>query len=268
MHALTVTSHTDARHRTLSERLSRAILAGFAASVSMLLLFLVAYNLARLLSIALSRSPASTALLGQWLANLTHNRLIDAGLSDVYVAASVYLAGGLLWAIVYALVEPRLAGPAWLRGVTFALIPALLSLTVVLPLLGGGMFGVALGAGPLPTIGNLILHVAYGAVLGLVYGPFGDADASTLHAPAAGDDPTLSSWNERTTAILTLGGLIVGGLIGVAVSQAAGADAELRLLGGSSMALVLWGALLGAVLGLFVGPFVGLSGRASDSHRV
>ena len=189
MHALTVTSHTDVRHRTLSKRLLRAILAGFAASTIMLLLFVVAYNLARLLSVA--SVLASATVPRQWLANLTHNRLIDAGLADVYVAAAVYLAGGLLWAALYALVEPRLRGPAWLRGATFALVPALVSLVIVLPMLGGGLFGAALGAGPLPTLGNLLLHVAYGAVLGLVYGPVGDFDASTLHAPAPGQDPAL-----------------------------------------------------------------------------
>jgi len=257
-----VVSQTDTRARTIGERLARAILAGFAASVVMLLFFLMAYNLARLLATAVVGLP------GQWLQNLAHNRLIDAGLSDVYVAAAVYLAGGLLWAVVYALVEPRLTGPAWFRGASFALVPALLSVTVVLPLLGGGVFGAALGAGPLPTIGNVLLHLAYGAVLGVVYGPWGDFDASTLHAPVDGEDPSIASWNEGTTAILTLGGLIVGALVGVAVSLAAGADAEVRLLGGSSMALVLWGALLGAGLGLFVGPFFGLSGhRAAPTRR-
>jgi hypothetical protein len=259
-------AHTHVRARTIGERLARAILAGFAASMVMLLFFLVAYNLARLLGVVLAGRPGFS-ILASWLQNLTHNRLIDAGLSDVYVAAAVYLAGGLLWAVAYALVEPRLSGPDWFRGVSFALVPALLSLTVVLPMLGGGVFGAALGAGPLPTIGNLLLHVAYGTVLGLVYGPLGDADASTLHAPEEGEDPTLASWNEGTTAVLTLAGLIVGALLGVAVSLAAGADAEVRLLGGSSMALVLWGALLGAGLGLFVGPFFGLSGHAAGGSE-
>lgn len=266
MHAPIVVSQIQMRSRSISERLARAILAGFAASMVMLLLFLVAYNAARVFGILVGRSPA-LAVPAQWLANLTHNRLIDAGLSDVYVAAAVYLAGGLLWAAIYALVEPHLSGPAWVRGVSFAMVPALVSLVVVLPMLGGGLFGMALGAGPLPMLGNVILHVAYGAILGLVYGPLGDVDASTLHAPPAGQDPSLTTWNEGLTAALTVGGLIVGALLGlIAASFTTATQSEIRLLGGSSMALVLWGALLGAVLGLFVGPFFGLSGRSGHGR--
>jgi hypothetical protein len=266
MHVSPVVYRHHVQDRTIGARLARAVLAGFAASMVMLLLFLVAYNLARLLSGA--TVLASAPVLQQWLANLTHNRLIDAGLSDVYVAAAVYLAGGLLWAALYAMVEPRLSGPAWVRGVTFAMFPALVSLVVVLPALGGGVFGAALGAGPLPTIGNVLLHVVYGAVLGLVYGPLGDFDASTLHAPAAGQDPALTAWNEGTTAGLTVGGLILGALVGLLLATLVGeAGPEVRLLGGSTMALVLWGALLGAVLGLVVGPFCGLSRRRPDGDR-
>jgi hypothetical protein len=284
MHAPTVAADSQTRHRTGTASLARAILAGFAASLTMLLMFLVAYNLARLLSAAPSPTwpalerpsiihPASwvTPAPGEarystdvlepqrlWLINLTHNRLIDAGLSDVYLAAGVYFAGGLLWAVIYALVEPRLSGPPWRRGATFALVPALVSLVVVLPLFGGGLFGFALGAGPLPAIGNLLLHLVYGAVLGVVYGPLGDLDASTLERPSGRLDGATGDSYERAAALALIGGLVVGALAGVIISLGSGGNADLPLLGAAS-GLVVGCALLGAVIGLFVGSFLGLA---------
>lgn len=296
MHAPTASIENQPHARTNSDSLSRAILAGFAASLTMLLVFLVAFNVARLLSAApipawpaLERpsiihpatwvngsgqaglapavAPDSTDALAPprlWLVNLTNNRLIDAGLSDVYLAAGIYLAGGLLWAVIYSLVEPRLPGPPWVRGVTFAMIPALVSLVVVLPLLGGGLFGLSLGAGPLPAIGNVLLHVVYGAILGVVYGPFGDLDASTLERPATRDGRQTRTSYEPTAALALLGGLLAGAAIGL-VASIMMAGTGVGLLGGSNGGLILWGALLGAVIGLFVGSFLGL-GQSAPRH--
>ena len=289
MHAPTASIEAQPRTRTSTDALARAVLAGFAASLVMLLTFLVAFNVARLLSAvpvpswpALERTslihpaswvtgsgqaalpsgeagPVTAALetLRVWLVNLTHNRLIDAGLADVYFAAGVYMAGGLLWAALYTLVQPRLSGPEWKRGVIFAMLPALVSLVVVLPLLGGGLFGLSLGAGPLPAIGNVLLHVVYGAILGIVYGPFGDLDASTLERPVARDGAPAAISYEPVAALALLGGLVVGGLAGL-IASVATADASASPMREASGSLVLWGALLGAVVGLFVGSFAGL----------
>jgi hypothetical protein len=170
----------------------------------------------------------------------------------------VYFAGGLLWAVVYSVVEPRMRGTPWVRGATFAMLPALISLVVVLPLLGGGLFGLALGAGPLPIIGNVLLHVVYGAMLGVVYGPFGDLDASTLERPETQDVGTVRPSYEQPAALLLLAGLLIGLLVGVALSMLTGANAVQLPGGESSSGLILWGAMIGAVLGLFIGSFVGL----------
>jgi len=287
MHAPTASFTAQSQARTSSDALSRAILAGFAASLTMLLMFVVAFNLALLLGAApapvwpaLERdsiihpatwvtpsdqaTPAADALATPrgWLVSLTHNRLIDAGLDDVYLAAGIYFAGGLLWAVLYTLVEPHLPGPAWQRGVLFAMLPALVSLVVVLPLLGGGLFGLSLGAGPLPAIGNVLLHVIYGAILGVVYGPFGDLDASTLERPASSEGERAAASYEPVAALTLLGGLVVGGVVGLIASYAAGSGAS--LIGEASGGLILWGALLGGVIGLFVGSFAGL-GRSTQA---
>jgi hypothetical protein len=298
MHAPTAPAASPPQYRTSGDSLARAILAGFAASLTMLLMFLVAYNLARLLSAApiptwpaLERTSIihpATWVTGEghadlahgdaayltdvletprlWLINLTHNRLIDAGLADVYLAAGIYLAGGLFWAVVYTLVEFRLGGSPRVRGVTFAMLPALVSLAVVLPVLGGGPFGLALGAGPLPTIGNLVLHAVYGSILGVVYGPFGDLDSSTLERPDLPVGGAARGPYERTAALVLLGGLLLGGLVGLAASIVTGSDAGLTLLGQSSSGLILWGALLGAAIGLLIGSFLGL-GQGQPRRR-
>jgi hypothetical protein len=259
MHAPSAPAEAPTHVQSGGDSLARAILAGFAASLTMLLTFLVAYNLARLLSVTPTLSAPAAEPLRTWLTNLTHNRLIDAGLADVYLAAGIYLAGGLFWAVVYSLVETRLGGSPLVRGVAFAMLPALVSLAVVLPVLGGGPFGLALGAGPLPTIGNLALHAVYGAILGVVYGPFGDLDASTLERPGLPIGGAARGSYERTAALLLVGGLLLGGLVGLAASLVTGSDAGPALSGQSSSGLIFWGALLGAAIGLFVGSFLGLS---------
>jgi len=262
MYAPAIALDDRSRPQTHSDAIARAVLAGFVASLTMLLMFLVAYNLARLVSLAPILATPSGEPLRLWLANLTHNRLIDAGLNEVYLAAGIYVAGGLIWAVLYTLVEPHLVGSPMTRGVTFAVIPAMVSLVVVLPLLGGGLFGIALGAGPLPIIGNLLLHAVYGAILGIVYGPMGDLDASTLERPLPTHDGARSSGYERTAAILLVGGLVVGGIAGLVISTAAGGEAAPAIAGASSGGLILSAALLGAAIGVFVGTFLGLAERA------
>src|SRR5262249_20397552 len=190
----------------------RAIVSGLSASLTTLFGFILAYGLAMALLALLDRGGLGATLLGQWLSALTHNRVLDIGLASLYVAAARYFAGGLLWAVLYArLAEPYLPGPDWWRGLLFAAVPALVSLVVVLPLLGGGLFGLALGAGPLPLLGNLLLHVVYGTTLGLIYGPFGDRSAETL-GPDDDEDRRAMAAAERVAARLTL----VGGLVGLA----------------------------------------------------
>jgi hypothetical protein len=240
--------------------LGRAITSGFVATVIMLFFFLVAYSIARVASTVPLADRRGAEQLRLWLHNLTTNQLIDAALSNVYIAIAVYLAGGIAWAVLYAaFLEPRLPGPGWAKGILFSLLPGLLSIVGFLPLVGGGMFGTALGAGPLPVLGNLLLHVLYGATLGVLYGPFGDVDAARLPEQASGVDVASVLSSERMTAGGLVLGVLLGGAAGVVLAVAASAQPDQRLLGEPIAALILATAILGATLGGLVGSIVGLS---------
>src|SRR6266542_2723660 len=93
-----------------------ALLAGFVASVAMVLAFGVAYAAA----LVLGRLPLP--ILSDWFRGLTNNPLIDTAGPNLYTATAVFFVGGLFWALLYGFVaEPRLHGKTWERGVQFAL---------------------------------------------------------------------------------------------------------------------------------------------------
>lgn len=218
-----------------------ALLAGFIASVAMVLAFAVAYVAA----LVLSRLPIP--VLAGWFHALTSNQLIDVAAPNLYAATAVFFVGGLVWALLYALVfEARLHGPAWQRGVKFALIPWLFSLIVFMPLVGGGLLGFGLGAGPLPIVGNLILHAVYGAVLGLVSG-----SAESVIDDPRGQPNTEDLQAGRLSELGAARGLVIGLVLG----------AVLGLLGAylvpqpptNPLAIMVAVSLSGAAFGGFVG---------------
>ena len=131
---------------------------------------------------------------------------------------------------------------------------------VFLPLVGGGLFGAAFDAGPLPTLGNFILHAIYGLVVGQLYGPFGSLDATTLGA-RVDVAPGARSGAELMAARGLIGGLLVGLGIGVVATLVAGVPLEGRLVGQPVVAVLLASAGIGAAFGSTVGAFVGLDGH-------
>jgi hypothetical protein len=244
--------------------LPRAIVAGFAASAVMLVGFVLAYGLTALLGTILPPEPLRASVLRDWVFALTHNTVLDIGLSSLYAAIAIYFVGGLSWAVLYGgLAEPRLPGPAWARGVTFALAPAAVSLLVVLPALGGGWLGLALGAGPLPLLGNLLLHVLYGATLGLLYGPMGDLSVDTLRPRPEADRGALAA-AERATARAILAGLLVGATVGALGFLLGGRHDEPQVLGAPPALGALAALVGGAGLGAAIGPLLGMPGASEE----
>lgn len=237
-----------------NERTYHAVVAGLVGTVLASIVLLGAYAAAGALA------PAVGGTFGGWLLALTRNPATLLVQGAVARAALANVVIGLLWAIIYAfLVEPQLAGAGWQRGALFALIPWLLSLIIFLPLIGAGFFGFAIGAGPLPIIGNLILHLVYGSSLGHVYALEIEEEAAA-HRDGYGTSSVSNLAAERGLAT----GLIVCGVAGAILSTLGAAIAH----GNSS---TIWlAALVGAVFaatgGAFIGSFVGLS-RADTPVR-
>lgn len=234
--------------------LSRAVISGFIASSVMLFAFGVAYVVASSLgTLQLSRRSGAGAF-HIWLQNLTNNPITDLAANSLYVAIGLFLAGGLAWAIIYALwFEPYLTGPAWLRGALYAFIPGVLSQLIVMPLVGGGLAGFALGAGPLPALGALLLHLVYGITLGVVYGPLGDLDVDTLRAP------TPEEVGEQATQNGAAIGICAGALVGAAIGLLLGLLGPFLHMTVQPAALALGGAILLSALGGLIGSFADLT---------
>lgn len=237
--------------------LSRAVLSGFIASMAMLFTFGIAYGIALMLG-QLVTGPQSTnsqILVTAWFFNLAHNRLTDLAQGSLFLTMGAHFTVGLVLAALYAMVaEPRLYGPAWLRGLVYSVVPWLLSLVVFFPLIGGGPFGVALGAGPLPFLGNLILHLVYGMTLGTLYGPLGDMLPGVEEASGEENQGAMRH-AERASALGIVGGIVMGLVAGIGRTMVIPPDSTfmtpplldvlgLTLLGGSL------GALLGSLFGL------------------
>ena len=217
------------------------VLSGFAATFAMTVVLAAAYGLGR----AVGDEDGNR--LERWFWALTHNPVTRTTEDAVVFAIALNLLMGLALALVYGrFVEPILGGPGWRKGVLFSLAPWVFSVVAFLPVMGGGFLGEDIDAGPLPILGNLILHLVYGAVLGSVYGIALEAgldDTEAERANAAGA--------ERGGAI----GVAIGTLVGIAAGWAVGSGLD---DGDSRGVITLAGALAGAAIGALIGSFFGM----------
>ena len=243
---MAATSRAGRRTRAQARRedwLRNGVVSGFIATFAMTIVLVVAY------AIALTQGRQDGHLQERWYYALAHNPLTQRTADQLLLAVALNLLMGLLLALVYACwVEPTMSGPGWRKGVLFALLPWILSLIVFLPLMGGGFLGREIGAGPLPILGNLILHLIYGAILGAVYA---EAIESGL-----GDDPV-----DRANAAASVRGAALGIsarlVIGIVVGWLLGPQLEGA---GGRTAVTLAGTLTGAASGLAAGSFLGMGG--------
>jgi hypothetical protein len=193
-----------------------------------------------------------------WFDALAHNRLIDLARADLSATLAIHFAAGIGWAVVYAnLVAPRMTGAGWQHGALFAVVPWFLSLAVFFPIAGAGFFGNQLGAGPLPILGNLVLHLVYGATLGAMFGPMrhmaieeGEICETDRRAAVSAQDLAAFS-------------IIAGGICGYALGAVlANTEPVMRTLDGLGLSpwyIGVAGLFAGAAWGGLMWSFAGLS---------
>lgn len=222
---------------------SGAVLSGFVATVAGSAIFTLAYGLSEAVG------NTNGTMVARWFAALGQNDMTRMAGDHLMLAVSLNLLLGLVLAFAYGrFAEPMLTGPAWRKGVVFALVPWLVSISVFLPLWGGGLFGTSLGAGPLPILGNLALHIVYGLVLGSVYAlsPASGADDSAT-------DRAIAAAAQRATAFGLTGGIALGVALAATV-------APTLVTGGRDANILAW-ALLGGALGAAFDSVLGLADR-------
>lgn len=138
-------------------RLSRLVGAGFLATLVMTLVMYVApilglprLDTAQLLGHAVTLN-ASAPFSGTWW--------IGMGIH--------FILGSVVFPLIYgALVHPNLSGAQWFRGVVFGASLWLLQQSVVLPLLGLGVFSTLTSMPGLTVLLSLASHFLYGVTLG------------------------------------------------------------------------------------------------------
>jgi hypothetical protein len=253
------------RRHSSADPFARALLSGFIASAAMQLAFAASYGVVVILAGASAAGPTWTATGAAWLRALKESGLVDPGRPTLYQAIGVYLAAGLLWGIVYSRTFQRwLSGPLWERGLLFACVPWLFSIIALLPMGDGGLLGLGLGAGLLPIVGSLALHVVYGLTLAYLCGPIGDV---TLGNPRSGQAQVIALQSaEAGAAVGVVAGLGLGaalGLMSLNISQLAGGPGSLGL---HPLGLLAASTVTGGALGGIVGSFLGLARAEAPSH--
>lgn len=216
-----------------------SLLSGFVATIGLTVALGAAYGVASWLG------DATGNQLERWLYGLSHNRITERADDSLVLAIGLNLLAGLVFAVVYGLIEHRIPlRRGWQKGMAFSLLLFLLSITVFFPIMGVGLFGSDLDAGPLAILGNLVLHLIYGASLGAVYAV--DLDAwldDTL------EDHVSALAMQRSTSYGILFGAVAGAFIGFAVRD------QFEGVIMNDLSIVL-GALVGASFGGLIGSMM------------
>ncbi|MDI1342561.1 MAG: hypothetical protein PSV22_00475 [Pseudolabrys sp.] len=94
------------------------------------------------------------------------SKMMGASLAVGWVAH--FMIGTVVWGGMFAWLSPYLPGGSyWLKGVLFGIGAWLMMMIAVMPMAGAGLFGMAFGV--MAPIMTLVLHIIFGAVLGVVY---------------------------------------------------------------------------------------------------
>lgn len=95
-----------------------------------------------------------------------------------------FMIGVIGYGLAYALVFSELPfGNHTTRGIALGATGWLVMMVAVMPMMGAGLFGLAMPSAIMVPVATLMLHIVFGAVLGFVYGLTAHTGE---HAPAAG----------------------------------------------------------------------------------
>lgn len=81
-----------------------------------------------------------------------------------------FAIGVLGYGIAYAIIFSGLPfGSHLLHGILTGMAGWLMMMVALMPMMGAGMFGMSIAGGMLVPVATLMLHIVFGAVLGVVY---------------------------------------------------------------------------------------------------
>lgn len=244
------TTLTNVRHEQRFDWIRISVISGFVATFAMTVAIAVGYLIAR------AGGDADGPTFQRWLFGLTENEMTRQ-VSDAFAVLMVLnLVVGLIWAAIYArFAEPVLSGPGWRRGAMFALVPWLLSILVLFPIMGIGILARNVDTGPLAVLGDLAVHLVFGAVLGTMFAieeGEGNVDTASEHATSASA--------ERGAAF----GIAIGGVLGFIGGWLI--SSSLSDLGDKPV-IALAGALTGAAVGTLIGSLVSMVDDSTPAPR-
>jgi len=135
----------------------KSIAAGFGATL-ILSLIMIAKSV-------LGVMPAMNAIA--LLMHLSHN-LIGTPSSPIVGWILHFFIGSVLWGVLFGLLQSVLPGDRPVaRALWFSVVAWLAMMVIVMPLAGQGLF--ALKIGVMAAVATLVLHLIWGASLGLIY---------------------------------------------------------------------------------------------------
>ena len=141
---------------------TRLVLGGLVGTMAMTAMM---YEVAPMMGLRMDIAAMLGSMLGgSWTAGL----------------AMHFVNGVLVFPLVFGyLLVSRLPGPPVLRGALWGVILWLIAQTMVMPMMGAGLFSAAAG-GMVAAVGSLVGHVLYGTILGTV--SVARADLQLAHA--------------------------------------------------------------------------------------
>ena len=141
---------------------TRLVLGGLVGTMAMTAMM---YMVAPMMGVRMDIAATLGSMLGgSWAAGM----------------AMHFVNGALVFPLVFGyLVVARLPGPPVLRGALWGVALWLIAQTIVMPMMGAGLFSAAAG-GMVAAVGSLVGHVLYGTILGTV--SEARADLQVAHA--------------------------------------------------------------------------------------